>query len=245
MIELTKWHRGWLLLSLTLSSVVSFILLPQQEEETRFGCQGATDFEEKSRAIMMNRIQQLESALDLTPKQMSRLRVLFKGMVKEGVFSHQEILENPIKSKIWKKYFDRALTDEQAEQLSDYDAQKTQQQLLVRQKFEADPNSANQVELAASNLQSNLYLSDQQTTGVSELLRSYLEDPESADSPRTWQFFYDSQGEQLNEILTEDQAFFFLDLGAGRLKGELSKAAIWQKSNCMDCHVQLGDAGDE
>lgn len=238
MIELNRWHRCWLLLSLAFSFCVAFNAPRQDEdEEPEPGCIEASDFKEMSRAILSNRAQQLENLFDLDDKQASRLRVMLKRVLMDAVYSHQEMIDGPTTSKVWKKYLEKALSDSQWETLREYDIQILERRSAAEKQFELEPNDENRLELAASNLKSNLFLNDTQDEQVSELLQSFLSSEQAQSNESTWESFYNANRDQLSEILSKDQLYFFLDSESRRMSERLTSSTAWQQSNCTDCHL--------
>lgn len=228
--------------SLLLSALISLPLMsPQEEEGIRPNCVQVGPFEELTQAVLLNRIGQLKSAIELSRTQAMKLSVAAKGVLKrqadfdEGWF----YFGNPMRAELWQKTVKQTLSEEQLSQLEAFDAEVKLASQKARSRYDADEADTDaQADFVSSNLQRFLYLTNSQTQKVRDLLRSHLDGIDREDWDPSLQTFYQSNESDLNQMLTESQRVFF---DGQTLKNGIGDSAVWsfewRRSKCTDCHV--------
>lgn len=243
MIDLNRnqwFHLLSIITCLLISTAISQVWI-QEDEETQRLCLEIGPFENHIDACLKNRILQLSSVAQLSDKQTKRLRVVAKGVV-NGVFQKNDgtfHYGNPLESRLWKSNLDRVLDDEQLSRKEAFDlhVETNREQALARYNKAANDFTA-RANFVAANLQKHLYLTDEQTQQVSELLKVHLEELENKSWDPMLDAFLEAKRPELKKILAETQLVFFDRKSLINGIGDRTVwDATWHKATCKDCHA--------
>ncbi len=233
MINACRLQIAYVVFSVALSFVLPLGIVFQEDDEDDNDnrCQMVQLSEEKARAILLNRVSQIGDVLELDDSQLLKLRVASKGTLR--AFSKLEAPQGPLESEFWKKKVGQILTDGQIQDLRENDLRLKSQQRFALDQFAQSADEENLETLALATLKTNLGITKMQSERMRPLLRDYIEDPAEGKS---WLGFYQSNREQLHELLIESQVYFFEE--TDWLEREaLESFANWTAVRCADCHV--------
>lgn len=243
MIDLNKNQRIHLLsivACLLISSVISQIGFQEDEEAQRL-CMEIGPFERHIDACLSNRIQQLVSVAELNEKQITRLRIVAKGVLKginredNGTFYYG----NPLESHLWKSNLGRILDDKQLVKANEFDLKVEANRVQVLKRYSKAANEVPaRADFVAANLQKHLYLTDQQTLKVTELLKTHLDELNERPWDPMLEAFYDEYRSELTKVLAETQLVFF---DRKSLINGIGDRTVWDTdwhhATCKDCHA--------
>lgn len=241
-MDLSRNHWIHLLsvaLCLMFSTVISQFVFQEDEGAPRL-CPDIGPFEHHVDACLQNRILQLNEVAELSDGQTRRLRVIAKGVMKrvtqdeDGTF----YFGNPLKSKFWTSNLDRVLSEEQLAKTQAFDDQVNLKRQQARARYGRDAfKDAVRANFVVTNMQKHLYLTDEQSQQVTELLKEHLSELNEDWDPML-EAFLEAKRPELEKVLAESQ-LVFID-GKSLING-IGRRSVWdsswQKSTCTDCHA--------